>query len=319
MPPGPYEFNDRPMSDAPTPPLAAGSPVIPKWLKGVLVRAWNWAHRVRWFVVEVGGSLVRGRIERCSVCGRWALMVLRRRVIPRRLIELWGLNAAQAEALARKESLDCCWCGAKLRGRRLATVLVGLYPRQDGPPPRSLREWTRIPEARALAIAEINAIDGVRHELRALPGFQASEFRPGDAPGAIVDGVRCEDLTRLSYADASFDVVLTSETLEHVPDLAAALREIRRVLKPTGVHVFTIPVNPSVDTTHARAVVRENGSAESLRGPLIHHPGGDVGYLVFTEFGRDVESVLRDAGFETQVIFGPVRDEDLAQVYVCRR
>ena len=64
-------------------------------------------------------------------------------------------------------------------------------------------------------------------------------------PGSIVDGFRSEDLTRLTYSDASFDLVLTSETLEHVPDLEAALREIRRVLVPGGRHIFTIPQLPS--------------------------------------------------------------------------
>ena len=32
------------------------------------------------------------------------------------------------------------------------------------------------------------------------------------------DGVRCEDLQRLTYPDDYFDIVLTSETLEDVPD-----------------------------------------------------------------------------------------------------
>ena len=49
----------------------------------------------------------------------------------------------------------------------------------------------------------------------------------------------------------SFDLVLTSETLEHVPDLAAASREIRRVLVPGGRHIFTIPLLPDVPRTFA--------------------------------------------------------------------
>jgi SAM-dependent methyltransferase len=43
------------------------------------------------------------------------------------------------------------------------------------------------------------------------------------------------DVTALAYPDASFDVVVSNTVLEHVHDLAAAFREIRRVLRPGGV------------------------------------------------------------------------------------
>lgn len=42
------------------------------------------------------------------------------------------------------------------------------------------------------------------------------------------------DAMALPYADASFDVVIANMMLYHVPDIALALREIRRVLKPDG-------------------------------------------------------------------------------------
>ena len=53
--------------------------------------------------------------------------------------------------------------------------------------------------------------------------------------------------------------------------------------------------------------------------PRICHPGGDWGYPVFTEFGTDLPELLAQAGFETEVQFGPVSEDDLAQVYVCRK
>lgn len=42
------------------------------------------------------------------------------------------------------------------------------------------------------------------------------------------------DATRLPYADASIDAVILTAVLGEIPDRQAALREIRRVLKPTG-------------------------------------------------------------------------------------
>jgi SAM-dependent methyltransferase len=246
-------------------------------------------------------------------------MLYRRRVIPPRLEERWGLTPRLAEALARRESLDCSWCGGKLRARRLGQVLLQSYP--VGSPARQARtvaDWVVHPEVRALRVAEINQIEGLHAVLRSLPSFADSDFTPGASPGAMVNGRRNEDLTRLTYPDASFNLVLTSETLEHVPDLAAALAEIRRVLIPGGLHLFTVPRLPGVATTFARATVDPGGVMIQHATP-ISHPGGDEGYPVFTEFGADCLDLFRRAGFEAELAFGPTTEDDLAQVYLCRK
>ena len=49
------------------------------------------------------------------------------------------------------------------------------------------------------------------------------------------------DATTLPLADATFDVVVGFETLEHLPDQVAFLKEIRRVLRPGGLLVIGTP------------------------------------------------------------------------------
>jgi SAM-dependent methyltransferase len=122
----------------------------------------------------------------------------------------------------------------------------------------------RQPEARALRVAELNMIEGLHQQLGRLPHLAYSEYRENAEPGSFVDGVRSEDLTRLTCPDASFDLILTSETLEHVPDLNRALAELRRVLTPGGRHLFTVPVLPGVPSTFARALKRSDGTLEHL-------------------------------------------------------
>lgn len=296
----------------------AGSIPIPAPLKRLLVPCWNEAHRLGWIAYDYLNAIVHGRFERCIVCGRFGPMLYRRRVVRPRLAELWGLTPALAKALARKESCDCAHCGAKLRARRLAQALLRLYPVGTPPAPaRSLAEWAAHPEIHQLRVAEINLIDGLHDELRKLPKFAFSDYAETSPAAAFEARSRSEDLTHLSYGDSSFDLVLTSETLEHVPDLDAALRELRRVLVTGGRHVFTIPVLPGVSETYARSIVCPDGSIED-RAPRICHPGGDVGYPVFTEFGADVPAVIARAGFEVEVFFGPPSERDLAQVYVAR-
>jgi SAM-dependent methyltransferase len=280
-------------------------------LKRPLVLIWNAVNHALVQAVEIGGSAARGQFERCNVCGQWSLMVRRPRVIPPRLVDMWGLTRRQARALLRKESLDCLRCGAKLRGRRLAQVVVRMLFDDAAHPPESLSAWVRTQCAQRLTIAEINRIDGVHQIMAGLPGLRYSDY---NAPG-----VPHEDLTRLSYPDETFDLVLTSETLEHVPDLNAAIGEIRRVLRPGGLHIFTIPLLATVERTFARARLGADGTIEPLRGPLLHHPAGDAGYPVFTEFGLDFADRLSESGFEVQIHFLPVTDDDVAQVWVARK
>jgi len=49
------------------------------------------------------------------------------------------------------------------------------------------------------------------------------------------------DGTRLPFPDATFDRIICSEVMEHIPDDEAAMAEVRRVLKPGGRIAVTVP------------------------------------------------------------------------------
>ena len=61
-----------------------------------------------------------------------------------------------------------------------------------------------------------------------------------DLPGIPVD-YSVDLLTRLPYEDASFDVVLLVEVIEHLENHRVALGELARILKPNGVLIMTTP------------------------------------------------------------------------------
>ena len=291
----------------------------PAWLKRWLVPIWNAAYHSSWAILDRAIALIHREVGRCAVCGRIGLMIYRRRVIHAELARRWNLSERVARAVARKESLECSRCGAKLRGRRLARVLLDLSLGGPGEAaPRSVADWTKSRAVQRLRVAEINRVEGLHETLRGLPHFQGSDFLEGAAPGSTLNGVRHEDLTRLTYPDAAFDLVITSETLEHVPDLTAALGELRRVLVPGGIHLFTVPLLPGVPRTFPRARLDPTGARIDLAPPICH-PGGDVGYPVFTEFGADFPALVRAAGFEVEVRCGPTTEDDVAQVYIARK
>ena len=49
------------------------------------------------------------------------------------------------------------------------------------------------------------------------------------------------DIQHIAHPDASFDTVISCETIEHVPDAALAVRELSRVLTPGGRLFLTTP------------------------------------------------------------------------------
>lgn len=100
---------------------------------------------------------------------------------------------------------------------------------------------------------------------RASGEYPDVEFQQGDAAA-------------LPFADASFDVVTARHMLYHVPDVAAALAEFRRVLKPGGR--FLAVTNAEGYMAELWAVVAEAGQTEPAVNALLDSKAGSA---VFSE------------------------------------
>jgi SAM-dependent methyltransferase len=235
---------------------------------------------------------------RCSACGAIRKPRYRRALWPD-LVREWRLTPDLARMFNLREGLRCRSCGANLRASHLASAICRVVNGWMGTSARNLDELFRMPGAQGLSIAEINSAHALHGFLRRCEGLAYSEF------GSTGPGIPSENLMALSYADERFDLVVTSDVLEHVPDLHRALRETRRVLKPRGAHVFTVPVIWDRDTVR-RAIV-EDGSVRHLLPPT-HHGTSTVNaddFLVFHEFGRDIVDSCAAAGFDVEVVRDP--------------
>jgi SAM-dependent methyltransferase len=85
------------------------------------------------------------------------------------------------------------------------------------------------------------ALDFAADEVRGTRDTFDAMVEAAEIPAAAVVGVQRGDATKLPFADASFDAVITSEVLEHVPDDTSALAELVRVLRPGGAFAATVP------------------------------------------------------------------------------
>ncbi len=124
-------------------------------------------------------------------------------------------------------------------------------------------------------------------------------FGPDHAPGADIDGIRHEDVTRLSFGDASLDRILSLDVLEHVPDFEAALREFFRVLDGNGVLLFSVPFAHDHRTNVLRATLHPDGRIEHHLPAEYHGNPVDPegGALCFRYFGWELLDQLRSIGF----------------------
>lgn len=81
--------------------------------------------------------------------------------------------------------------------------------------------------------------------------------------------VESQDVRRLTYLDESFDLVVSTEVFEHVAGYEQGFREIRRVLKPGGYHVFRVPLDHD-GPTQIRTREEPDGSLTYLLPPAYH-------------------------------------------------
>lgn len=196
-----------------------------------------------------------------------------------------------------RESIYAKGSGSKNRQRQLAHVLLSSEGHIKSIP-ELLKQRTDL----KVFNAEQN---GPLHErLSRLPGYVGSEYLgPGIEPGTVINGRRHENLESLSFGNGIFDYVISSDVLEHVPNPDRALKEIYRVLKPGGCHLFTVPVHMDRLQDQTRA------SLDSLTGEVTHHlppeyhgdPLRPEGCLVFTNFSMGVLQRLERAGFEARL------------------
>jgi SAM-dependent methyltransferase len=218
-------------------------------------------------------------LETCPVCGGHSFT--RSPILWDALIREWNLSPAEADYVDLQQGMSCAECKNNLRSMTLAASMNRAFDHTG-----TLQELCASdPGFRRLTLVEINPAGGLTPTLKLLPNHLLRAFPEFD-------------MQRIKFADDSIDIILHSDTLEHVPDPGRALRECWRTLKPQGDLFYTVPV----------IVGRMTKRREGL--PPSYHctPGTDAEDLkVRTEYGADFWCEAFEAGFRdltlTSLIF----------------
>jgi SAM-dependent methyltransferase len=116
----------------------------------------------------------------------------------------------------------CPWCGSHVRHRALWLYLE-----------RRTDLFTR--PARLLHVAPEHIL---QERLRALSNV---DYLSADLDSPLA--MQHFDLTDVPHPDDSFDAIVCSHVLEHVPDDRAAMRELSRILRPDGWAIVQVPID----------------------------------------------------------------------------
>jgi len=217
------------------------------------------AHRLRSALAILQPSALALRPFHCPLCGPSLLIRLSRDGI----------------------GVRCLRCGASAITLSLAAVLC---------------VWR--PDFRRRRVYELSSRGALFEFLRReVADFTFSEYFDDVRPGERRSGVMCQDVQRLTFGDASFDVCTSTEVFEHVPDDRRGFAEMRRVLAPGGVFMFTVPLSDVWQTVERAVLV--DGGVRHLLPPAYHSDRirGRGQVLVYRDYGRDITQRLEQAGF----------------------
>ena len=197
-------------------------------------------------------QVMRGDTVHCPVCDRGAIAYLPSGSPPR-------------------PHVLCPFCGSRERAR-----MAWLFLKER----KVLRAGLRV-----LHVAPERCLS---ERLTSLPGVKytaGDKFTPGyDYPPGTID----LDITAMPFAADSFDLIMCSHVLEHVPDDRGAIEELFRVLAPGGMAILMVPI------ALERATTDEDPSVIDPRERIKRFGQFDHVRL----YGRDYVDRLRAAGFE---------------------
>lgn len=211
-----------------------------------------------------------------------------------------------------RESLVCRECGTTSRYRSIARGILRAIRELLGAEAASIADLAKMDAKRTLKIYDTQASFYFDAGAYPIPDLLArckwldvrtSLYRPQQRLGKMLGPKSTnQNLEALTFPDNSFDIVVTSDVIEHVRLDYRAHQEIRRVLKPGGVYLFTVPhFRDRRDTFNRVAVMDPADPAKDMFLTEKEYHGDanadDGRALSYRAYGTDLDETLQRLGF----------------------
>tara|TARA_B110001469_G_scaffold126247_1_gene143417 strand:+ start:1625 stop:2305 length:681 start_codon:yes stop_codon:yes gene_type:complete len=206
----------------------------------------------------------------CVICGSKEFQSID--VLWPELIQAWKLSDAEVGYINRQQGTCCVSCGNNLRGQALASGIMSVFGRE-----RLFKSFVRKWASHRLKVLSINTCGTLHSHLSRLKNHKLAEYPE-------------YDMKAFSFKDSTFDLVLHSDSLEHIDDPLQALSECHRILKPGGYCIYTIPI-----------VVGRMSETTVGKPPSYHGDPKQMDYdwMVQTEYGCDAWLQPLKVGFQS--------------------
>lgn len=192
-------------------------------------------------------------------------------VLNKKLINEWELYPEEIEYVNKQQGIKCINCKCNLRANAIAKAILREYNFSG-----SLKDFVTSNANLNLAVLEINKANHLGQFLRSIPNYRLIEFPAFDMQALAID-------------NNSYDLIIHSDTLEHIPNPIKALKECYRVLRECGKCIFTVPIIVNrLSRSRISLPPSYHGTSETVRSD----------YLVHTEFGANIWCDVLQSGFD---------------------
>jgi SAM-dependent methyltransferase len=177
-------------------------------------------------------------------------------------------------------------------------------------------------------VHEAGVLGSDNHISNASAFYTSSHWDPSIQFGTLITDTHSnQNLEQLTFADNTFDYFITQDVFEHINYPEKAAKEIMRVLKPGGKHVFSVPrsYHPGLAKSRPRIKI-ENDEIIHLEPPEYHYRNNDgsseQNWLVTYDYGPDFLELMHEwthndtSLYVIQELPGVVSPDKIIEVFV---
>ncbi len=194
-----------------------------------------------------------------------------------------GIFTTDDNVVSYREA-TCANCGASIRNSDVGKIIVSTLLRED----ISLTE--AIPGLRNHKILYTAASGSIHSVLKQLPGYFCGEYFDNVSSGEYVDGIMSVDLKVSPFVDNFFDLIISEDVLVYIDNVNMAFREVNRILKTQGIHIFSVPFHHNKRTQ----------DRTYMHNKIYGNPYRQQERLVYTDFGENIEDIVNEFGMYTE-------------------